>query len=349
MESKLYTQFGVKFWLILASIVVVIGGIREMASLVTPLFLALFITSICYGPFLWLQKKGMPEILALITVIFGIAAVTTLIGAVLGTSIAGFAEKMPFYEEKFNLYWIDINRWFVDIGWLDGKTGLEDHINPSSIVGIAGSVFTGIGTLMSDFFLVLLVVIFMLLEISMFIKKMKLIDRKSLRRMDNVMHNMNTYFGTKTITSIATGVLIAIALAIIGVDFPLLWGFLAFLLNYIPNIGSIIAAIPVVLLALVQLGVTSAIEVAVVFLIVNGVIGNIVEPKLMGKNLGLSSLIVFVSLIFWGWILGTVGMLLAVPLTMTIKIIFDSMDETKNIGLLMGDDSSLEHFKHDSH
>jgi len=189
----------------------------------------------------------------------------------------------------------------------------------------------------------------MLLEISMFIKKMKLIDRKSLRRMDNVMHNMNTYFGTKTITSIATGVLIAIALAIIGVDFPLLWGFLAFLLNYIPNIGSIIAAIPVVLLALVQLGVTSAIEVAVVFLIVNGVIGNIVEPKLMGKNLGLSSLIVFVSLIFWGWILGTVGMLLAVPLTMTIKIIFDSMDETKNIGLLMGDDSSLEHFKHDSH
>ena len=132
-------------------------------------------------------------------------------------------------------------------------------------------------------------------------------------------------------------------------DFPLLWGFLAFLLNYIPNIGSVIAAIPAVLLALVQLGLTSAIETAVVFLIVNGVIGNIIEPKLMGKNLGLSSLIVFLSLIFWGWILGTVGMLLAVPLTMTIKIIFDSMDETKNIGLLMGDDSSIEHYKHKLH
>ena len=349
MDSNNYSQFGLKFWVILASIIIVIAGIREMASLVTPLFLALFITSICYGPFLWLQKKGMPEILSIITVIFGIAALTTLVGAVLGTSISGFVEKMPFYEEKFNLYWIDINRWFVDLGWLDGKTGLEDHINPSSIVGIAGSVFTGIGNLMSDFFLVLLVVIFMLLEISMFIKKMKLISRKSLHRMDNVMHNMNTYFGTKTITSMATGIFVAIALAIIGVDFPLLWGFLAFLLNYIPNIGSVIAAIPAVLLALVQLGVTSAIEVAVVFLIVNGVIGNIVEPKLMGKNLGLSSLIVFVSLIFWGWILGTVGMLLAVPLTMTIKIIFDSMDETKNIGLLMGDESSLEHFKQDSH
>lgn len=346
MDSKKDSQFGIKFWVILASIVIVIAGIREMASLVTPLFLALFITSICYGPFVWLQKKGMPEILSLISVILGIAALTTLVGAVLGTSISGFVEKMPFYEEKFNLYWIDINLWFVNLGWLDGKTGLEDHIKPSSIVSIAGSVFTGIGNLMSDFFLVLLVVIFMLLEISMFIKKMKLISTNSLRKMDNVMHNMNTYFGTKTITSMMTGVFVAIALAIIGVDFPLLWGFLAFLLNYIPNIGSVIAAIPAVLLALVQLGLTSAIETAVVFLIVNGVIGNIIEPKLMGKNLGLSSLIVFLSLIFWGWILGTVGMLLAVPLTMTIKIIFDSMDETKNIGLLMGDDSSIEHYKH---
>jgi len=346
MNSKKDSQFGIKFWVILASIVIVIAGIREMASLVTPLFLALFITSICYGPFVWLQKKGMPEILSLITVILGIAALTTLVGAVLGTSISGFVEKMPFYEEKFNLYWIDINLWFVNLGWLDGKTGLEDHIKPSSIVSIAGSVFTGIGNLMSDFFLVLLVVIFMLLEISMFIKKMKLISTNSLRKMDNVMHNMNTYFGTKTITSMMTGVFVAIALAIIGVDFPLLWGFLAFLLNYIPNIGSVIAAIPAVLLALVQLGLTSAIETAVVFLIVNGVIGNIIEPKLMGKNLGLSSLIVFLSLIFWGWILGTVGMLLAVPLTMTIKIVFDSMDGTKNIGLLMGDDSSIEHYKH---
>ena len=117
MNSKKDSQFGIKFWVILASIVIVIAGIREMASLVTPLFLALFITSICYGPFFWLQKKGMPEILSLITVILGIAALTTLVGAVLGTSISGFVEKMPFYEEKFNLYWIDINLWFVNLGW----------------------------------------------------------------------------------------------------------------------------------------------------------------------------------------------------------------------------------------
>jgi predicted PurR-regulated permease PerM len=134
-------------------------------------------------------------------------------------------------------------------------------------------------------------------------------------------------------------------LAIIGVDFPLLWGFLAFLLNFIPNIGSIIAAIPAVLLSLVQIGVPSAIATAIAFLIINIVIGNIVEPSLMGRNLGLSPLIVFVSLIFWGWLLGTVGMLLATPLTMAIKIIFDNMDETKHIGLMLGDESSIKNYK----
>lgn len=345
MKTEDNLQFGIKFWVILASIMIVIAGIKEMASLVTPLFLALFITAICYGPFIWLQKKGIPEILSLITVIFGIAFVTAIIGAVLGTSISGFIEKMPFYEEKFNNYWVEINNWFMSLGWLEKDSGLEKHINPSSIVSIAGSIFTGLGNLMSDFLLVLIVVIFMLLEISMFIQKMKLISTDSLRNIDNIMHNMNTYFGTKAITSFITGVFIAVSLAIIGVDFPILWGFLAFLLNFIPNIGSIIAAVPAVLLALVQLGLTSAIETTIVYLVVNGVIGNMIEPKLMGKNLGLSSLIVFLSMIFWGWILGTVGMLLAVPLTMTIKIIFDSMEETKHIGLLMGDESSIEHYK----
>ncbi len=349
MDSKNYSQFGIKFWVIAASIVIVIAGIREMASLVTPLFLALFITAICYGPFIWIQKKGIPSFVALTIVILGIAGVTAIIVAVISTSVSGFIEKMPFYEEKFNLYWSGLNQWIVETGYLDKKTGLEDQIKPSSIMAIAGSVFTGFGNLMSDSFLILLVVVFMLLEITVFTKKMMLISPSSLRRLDNITHNMNTYFGTKTITSFITGVLVTIALSIIGVDFPILWGFLAFILNYIPNIGSIIAAVPAVLLALVQLGPGSAIQSAIVYVVVNMVIGNIVEPKLMGKSLGLSPLVVFISLIFWGWILGTVGMLLAVPLTMTIKIVFDSMEETKGLGLLLGDESSLKHFKHKGH
>jgi len=333
---------------------IVFTRIGKGSSIESSIFLALFFISklgesrsflidtvICLG-LVFLRTSFF--LTRYVSIIFGIALATAIVGAVIGTSVSGFIEKMPFYEEKFNNYWAEINQWAINIGWFEKNSGIEKHINPSSIVSIAGSIFTGLGNLMSDFMLVLLVVIFMLLEISMFIEKMKLISTDSLRNIDNIMHNMNTYFGTKAITSLVTGILVTIALAIIGVDFPILWGFLAFLLNFIPNIGSIIAAIPAVLLALVQLGLTSAIEATVVYLAVNGIIGNMVEPKIMGKNLGLSSLIVFLSMIFWGWILGTVGMLLAVPLTMTIKIIFDSMEETKHIGLLMGDESSVEHF-----
>jgi len=190
----------------------------------------------------------------------------------------------------------------------------------------------------------LIMVIFMLLEVSTFKKKLEIINPASLSRMDKIVLNINKYFGTKTLTSFVTGIAIAIGLAIVGVDFPLLWGLLAFLLNFIPNVGSIIAAIPAILLALIQLGPSSAIVTSIIYIVVNGVIGNIIEPKVMGKNLGLSPLIVFVSLIFWGWVLGTVGMLLATPLTMVIKIILDSLDNTKNIGIMLGDESSLKNF-----
>jgi AI-2 transport protein TqsA len=209
----------------------------------------------------------------------------------------------------------------------------------------AGNVFTGFGNLMSNSFIILLVVIFMLLEISIFERKIKLINKSSLARVNKIVHNLNAYFGTKTLTSLVTGFLVSISLAIIGIDFPLLWGFLAFLLNFIPNIGSIIAAVPAVLLGLIQAGFPTALAVMIAFLLINIIIGNVIEPRLMGKNLGLSPLIVFISLIFWGWVLGTVGMLLATPLTMTIKIIFDNMEETKHIGLIMGDESSIINYK----
>jgi predicted PurR-regulated permease PerM len=139
----------------------------------------------------------------------------------------------------------------------------------------------------------------------------------------------------KTTTSFITGIFISVWLAIIGVDYPILWGSLAFLLNYVPNIGSIIAAVPAIILAFIQLGLWSALFTALGYVLVNGIIGNIVEPKFMGRSLGLSTLIVFLSLVFWGWILGPVGMLLSVPLTMTVKIALESNSSTRWIAILL--------------
>ncbi len=344
-KEKIYSQFGIKFWIISASLIVVIAGMREAAGLITPLFLSLFVTAIFYGPFKWLQEKGLHTSLALIIVILGIAFLTVTIFGLIGASVVSFTEKIPFYEERLTLYWKGLTEFLKESGWLELDLDFSEYINPGVVMKLVGNVFTSFGNIMSNFFILLLIVIFMLLEISIFERKIHLINKGSLSRVNKIVQNLNAYFGTKALTSLVTGALVAISLAIIGIDFPLLWGFLAFLLNFIPNIGSIIAAVPAILLALVQYGFPSALAVLIVFLIINVIIGNVIEPRLMGRNLGLSPLIVFISLIFWGWVLGTVGMLLATPLTMTIKIIFDNMDETKHLGLMMGDESSIKDFK----
>lgn len=140
----------------------------------------------------------------------------------------------------------------------------------------------------------------------------------------------------KTWMSLATGIAVFILLAIVGVNYAVLWGLLTFFLNYVPNIGSIIAAIPAVLLALIQLGFVKSVIVAAGFVVINLLMGNVIEPRFMGRGLGLSTLVVFLSLIFWGWVLGPVGMLLSVPLTMTAKIALDSREETRWLAILLG-------------
>ena len=345
METKKISEFGVKFWIILAAIIIVIAGIKASASIITPLFLAIFMTAICYGPFVWLKKRGLPESLALVVVVLATGILLTIFLGFIGTSISAFAEKLPFYEEKFQQYWSSVNMWFVNAGIIDKNFGLEKHINPASIMSLTCDVFTGFGNLLSDSVLILLVVIFMLIESTLIIKKMRVIKPEFLERGDEIINKLIKYTVTKTITSLATGICVAISLWIIGVDFPILWGILAFLLNFIPNIGSTIAAIPAVMLALVQIDLTSAIITTVAYVAINGVIGNLIEPRIMGRSLGLSPLVVLISLIFWGWALGTVGMLLATPLTILLKITFDNMEETKYFGLMLGNETSLERYE----
>ena len=341
MENKLTDQSEIKFWIIFASMIIVIAGLKAGSDFINPMLLALFISAICLGPFGWLKERGLPEWLIIIIIILGIAITAISVVLLIGASIPGFIDRAPFYGEKFNQIWENFNHWLVQNGWSEKDSILAQSINPKSIMSLVGELFSGLGNLMSSGVMILLAVVFFLLEVTLLDKKVKFVKPQSIAGIDNVIENVKKYFWTKTLISLATGIFVAIGLAIVGVDFPILWGFLAFLLNYIPNIGSTIAGIPAVLLALVQLGIGSAIATAAIYLVVNGVIGNVIEPKVMGKNLGISTLVVFVSLIFWGWVLGTIGMLLAVPLTIMIKLILDGMDSTKWLGLLLGDETSL--------
>ena len=146
----------------------------------------------------------------------------------------------------------------------------------------------------------------------------------------------------KTMVSLLTGLLITIWLLLMGTSYALLWGTVAFLFNYIPTIGSIIAGIVPTLFVLVDQGPIEALWVAVAFLVVNFLIGNVLEPRIMGEGLGLSTFVVFLSLVFWGFVLGPVGMLLAVPLTMAIKIALGSDERTRWISVLLGSGKGLD-------
>ena len=229
--------------------------------------------------------------------------------------------------------------WLKHLGLEISGPVLTDYLDPGKAMKMAANTLAGLSGLFTNVFMILLTVIFILLEASGFPQKLRTALRdpdESMGQFRSVTESVNRYLALKTVFSLASGVAIAIWLAILGVDFALLWGLVAFLLNYVPNIGSIIAAIPAILLALIQLGVGPALWTCLGYVVVNVVFGSILEPKFMGRGLGLSTLVVFLSLVFWGWVLGPVGMVLSVPLTMIVKIALESYDDTRRIAVMLG-------------
>ena len=222
---------------------------------------------------------------------------------------------------------------------------LSGIIQPAKILQITANAVNGFLNVMGKTFLVFLIVIFILTEFGGFVVKSKAIifgSGKSISYFSTIAANIRQYLWIKTIVALAVGTLIYFALLIIGIEYALLWALIAALMNYIPNIGSIIASIPAVLFALVQSGTGGAIWTLVSFMVIYNVVGNFVEPKIMGKGLGLSTLVVFLSLLFWGLIFGTVGMVLSVPITMAIKIILEQNEKTRWISLILGTTGEAE-------
>ncbi|MGR3914871.1 MAG: AI-2E family transporter [Gammaproteobacteria bacterium] len=323
----------------LAALVIVVGGMKIAAPLLVPLLLALFIAILIASPYAWLQRKGVPRALALLGVLMVFCGVVFLLGSLVGSSAAEFSERFPYYQRRLREMTTGLLGW-LDYGGLDVSGSLlAEYFDPGKVMGLAAAVFSGMQNLLANSFLILITVVFILLEAPTIPDKWRAARRdadRSLGRFRDAARNVNRYMAIKTATSLLTGALIALALWVIGVDYPLLWGVSAFLLNFIPNIGSIIAAVPVVLLALVQLGPGAGAMTALAYLAVNAGIGGFAEPRMMGKGLGLSTLVVFISLILWGWVLGAVGMLLSVPLTLAMKIALDSNQDTRWMAIMLG-------------
>lgn len=328
---------------IVAALVVIIAGMSAAKSIVVPFLLSAFIAIVSGPSMFWLQRKGLPKWLSLIAVVFCVLLIGVLMAGLVGASVKDFSRNLPTYEAKLKQQTASAKGLLRKVGVEPSRLALSRAFNPASVMKATAALLNALAKSLANAFLILMTVIFMLLEASTFPAKLAAIVGKgqsSKGRFDSFIANVKQYMVIKTIVSLATGLLVIVWLLILGVDYPLLWGMLAFCLNYVPNIGSMLAALPAVMLAVIQYDPIRALFVALGYLAINLTMGNAVEPRFMGKGLGLSTLVVFLSLVFWGWVLGPVGMLLSVPLTITAKIALDSREDTRWISILLGPEAN---------
>ena len=329
----------------IAALIIIFAGIIYAKTIITPFLLALFISIICVQPISWLENKGLPRWLALIIVILGMIILFSGFAFVIGGTLSSFSGNLSQYESTLT----NISNSFIqnlnERGLKIPPDQISRLVQPAKILQYTASVLNTLFNMVGNTFLIFLVTLFILMEFGSFSVKASAIRNESSRSityLSTILKNIRHYLAIKTLLCLATGVLTYFALLIIGVDYPLLWALIGALMNYIPNIGSIIATIPTVLFALVQLGGSGAIWTLISSMVIHNVLGNFLEPRIMGKGLGLSPLVVLLSLLFWGFVLGMVGMFLSVPLTMTIKIVLEQNEKTQWIAVLLGTGTDAE-------
>jgi len=323
----------------LAALIIIFAGAIYAKSIIAPILLALFISIICIQPITWLEKKRMPRWMAIIIVILGLISLFLGFSSLLGGTLSFFLSNVSKYESTITKISDSFIQFLNDKGLKIPKDQISTLIQPVRILEFTSGAVKELFKMLGNAFLIFLIILFILMEFASFSLKAKAItigSDKSIAYFSTILKNIRHYLGIKTLVCLSIGILIYIAMLIIGVDYPILWALIAGLMNYIPNIGSIIATIPAFLFALVQLGLGSALWTLGSFMVIHNVLGNFIEPRIMGKGLGMSTLVVLLSLLFWGFILGPVGMFLAVPFTITIKIILEQNEKTQWLAILLG-------------
>ncbi|MGI2169502.1 AI-2E family transporter [Shewanella sp. MF05960] len=341
MKGIQQSSMAVRSFVVMACVVIILAGIKTASPIVVPFVLSAFLAVICNPAIVLLSKYRIPKWLSIILLMAFIVLMGLWLASLVGSSINEFSKQMPVYRQQL----IEQFAWIIEklqsFNIQISKQKVLDYFDPGMALSMTTNMLSGVGNVMANLFLIILTIVFMLFEAQSLPKKFHLaLDDPDMRlkQIDKFLHSVNQYMVIKTLVSLATAGVIGIGLSIIGVDYALLWAVIAFLFNYIPNIGSIIAAIPAVLLAFIQMGPGAAGITGLLYVGTNMVMGNVIEPRFMGRGLGLSTLVVFLSLIFWGWLLGSVGMLLSVPLTMIVKIGLESSQSGGWLAILLSDD-----------
>lgn len=325
-----------------AAFILVIAGLRSAGSIIIPFLLASFIALITSPAMIWMKKKGIRPSIAVLIIISTVLCALWILVQIAGSSINQFAAASDTYQIRLKQITAGWITWLTAKGIDVNSDTFNQLINPAKTMTLVVNTLTQfLRGMLTNTFMILLTVVFLLLELAGFPNKLQMAlgpDHGSVPALNRFSQSLTRYLAIKSWVSLVTGLCAYVLCRVIGLDYALLWGIMAFLLNYVPNIGSILAAVPPVMLALVDLSTPKAVAIGMGYLCINIIIGNLIEPRVMGKGLGLSTLVVWMSLIFWGWVFGPVGMLLSVPLTMIIKIAMESKPETQWIAILLGTD-----------
>ena len=306
--------------------------IKAAAPILVPLLLAVFVAIVATPALHWMRRRGVPKWGALLVIAFVFLDVGSLLALITTGALEGFRDSLPGYQERFMLLADQFGGWLEAVGTENARKAVPDLMDPSKLTGYVRVLLSNASGIFASGFLVLVTVIFILLEVPSMPAKLKAafhLTEAGEARLTRLFDNINRYMQIKALTSLATALCVWLLLRFFGIDFAVLWAIIAFFLNFVPVVGNIVMMIPAVLMALVQKDLPTTLLVVIGYLVINTVIGNAIEPRIMGKGLGISTLAVFIALLFWGWLFGTVGMFLAVPLTTALIIALDASPHTR--------------------
>jgi AI-2 transport protein TqsA len=296
------------------------------------------VLALLFSPiYAWLRRHRIPTPLALVIMLVGLTLLFLAIAGILGVSIARFSGDIASYTSKLNHQLDNIQNLTKSLGV--SKADLQKALSPSALTGAIGAVLGGVADFLSNLFLILIIVLFLLAEGPDMMNRLRASageDHPQVARLTIFGRSVIRQLGLRAIVNLFAGAGVTVLLLVLRVDFPLMWGILAFFLSFIPWIGLPLAVAPAVVLALAEHGVTSALLVIAGVTVINILAENAVSPMLMGRGLSISPTVLFIGFIFWAWLLGGPGAFLAAPLTIFLVLMLDTFPETRWLASVMG-------------
>lgn len=320
-----------------ACVVVLVAGLKDAQDIALPVVFSLFLSVLAWPPVREMMKRGVPKALAIAVVMLIVSGLLVGSTAIVGDSVARFTASIPQYQAPLEAQLAEFNAMLVER--LGRGIELESLLDPGSMLQAVRTTATTVVGILGNVVIVVIMTTILLLEASELGHRIQAAfptKTAGSSWLAVAAHKVQRYLALKTIISLVTGVLLGVWTAAFGLDFAIVWGLIAFVLNFVPAVGSIIAAIPAVALALVQLGPGYAVAIGLGYFAVNMGLGNFLEPRIMGRRLGLSPFVVILSLVFWGYVWGPGGMLVGVPLTVILKLILEASPSTRWIAVLIG-------------